>query len=182
MCGIAGCVAPAGSQPDREALERMGAALVHRGPDDQGLEIDGQVGLVSRRLAIVDPTPAGHQPMRASGGRWLLAYNGEVFNHLDLRAELEPARWQGHSDTETVLQALARWGEDALPRFNGLFGLAALDADGGRVLLARDRWGVKPLYWTRHQGCFWFASEMRALFAAGVPRRALPDVVAHAVV
>jgi asparagine synthase (glutamine-hydrolysing) len=182
MCGIAGCVAPAGSQPDRDALERMGAALAHRGPDDQGLVVEGRVGLVSRRLAIVDPTSAGHQPMRHPGGRWRLAYNGEVFNHLDLRRELEPARWQGHSDTETVLEALSRWGEDALPRFNGLFGLAALDADGGRLLLARDRWGVKPLYWAQHRGCFWFASEMGALFAAGVPRRALPDVVAHAVV
>jgi asparagine synthase (glutamine-hydrolysing) len=182
MCGIAGCVAPAGARPDRDALERMGAALSHRGPDDQGIAIDGQVGLVSRRLAIVDPTPAGHQPMRHPDERWLLTYNGEVFNHLDLRRVLEPARWRGHSDTETVLEALSRWGHDALPRFNGLFGLAALDADAGRVLLARDRWGVKPLYWARHGGCFWFASEMRALFAAGVPRRALPDVVAHAVV
>jgi asparagine synthase (glutamine-hydrolysing) len=182
MCGIAGCVAPAGAEPDRAALERMGAALAHRGPDDQGLEIEGQVGLVSRRLAIVDPSPAGHQPMRHRDGSWQLAYNGEVFNHLDLRRELEPAQWRGHSDTETVLEALSRWGEGALPRFNGLFGLAALDPDGGRVLVARDRWGVKPLYWARHGGCVWFASEMRALFAAGVPRRALPDVVAHAVV
>ena len=182
MCGIAGCVTPAGSSPDREALERMGAALAHRGPDDQGLAIDGQVGLVSRRLAIVDPTPAGHQPMGHPDGRWLLAYNGEVFNHPELRRELEPASWHGHSDTETVLESLSRWGENALPRFNGLFGLAALDADGGRLLLARDRWGVKPLYWARHGGCFWFASEMRALFAAGIPRRALPEVVAHAVV
>lgn len=182
MCGIAGCVAPAGEAPDREVLERMGAAIAHRGPDDQGIAIDGNVGLVNRRLAIVDPTPAGHQPMAHREGRWRLTYNGEVFNHLELRRELEPVPWQGHSDTETVLEGLARWGDGALPRFNGLFGLAALDRDGGRVLLARDRWGVKPLYWARHNGTLWFASEMRALFAAGVPRRALPDVVAHAVV
>ena len=182
MCGIAGCVAPAGEAPDREALERMGAAIAHRGPDDQGIAVEGNVGLVNRRLAIVDPTAAGHQPMRTRDGRWLLTYNGEVFNHLDLRRELEPVAWQGHSDTETILEALARWGEAALPRFNGLFGLAALDSGGGRLLLARDRWGVKPLYWARHGGAVWFASEMRALFAAGVPRRVLPDVVAHAVV
>jgi asparagine synthase (glutamine-hydrolysing) len=182
MCGIAGCVAPAGEAPDRAALERMGAALAHRGPDDQGIAVEGQVGLVHRRLAIVDPTPAGHQPMRHSGGRWSLTYNGEVFNHAELRRELEPVPWVGHSDSETVLEALARWGDGALPRFNGLFGLAALDSAGRRLLLARDRWGVKPLYWARHAGALWFASEMRALFAAGVPRRALADVVAHAVV
>ena len=182
MCGIAGCVAPAGETPDRGALERMGATLAHRGPDDQGIEVEGNVGLVNRRLAIVDPTPAGHQPMRHREGRWLLTYNGEVFNHLELRQELEPVPWRGHADTETVLEAFSRWGESALPRFNGLFGLAALDRDGGRLLLARDRWGVKPLYWARHAGTLWFASEMRALFAAGLPRSARPDVVAHAVV
>ena len=182
MCGIAGCVAPARETPDRGALERMGAALAHRGPDDQGITVEGPVGLVNRRLAIVDPTPAGHQPMRHRHGRWWLTYNGEVFNHRELRGELEPVAWRSQADTESVLEALARWGEGALTRFNGLFGLAALDLDRGRLLLARDRWGVKPLYWARHEGAIWFASEMRALFAAGVPRRALPDVVAHAVV
>jgi len=182
MCGIAGCVAPAGEAPDRDALERMGAALAHRGPDDQGVAVEGSVGLVNRRLAIVDPTPAGHQPMRHPDGRWWLTYNGEVFNHLELRRELEPAKWRGHTDTESVLEAFARWGPAALPRFNGLFGLAALDTERRTLRLARDRWGVKPLYWARHAGRLWFASEMRALFAAGVPRRARPDVVAHAVV
>jgi asparagine synthase (glutamine-hydrolysing) len=182
MCGIAGCVAPAGEAPDRGALERMGAALAHRGPDDQGIEVDGNVGLVNRRLAIVDPTPAGHQPMRHPRGRWWLTYNGEVFNHVELRGELEPTAWRGHTDTESVLEAFARWGEAALPRFNGLFGLAAVDLEARTLLLARDRWGVKPVYWARHGGRLWFASEMRALFAAGVPRRAARDVVAHAVV
>lgn len=182
MCGIAGCVAPGGDEPDRRALERMGAALAHRGPDDQGVVVEGQVGLVSRRLAIVDPTPAGHQPMAHRGGSWSITYNGEVFNHRELRHELEPVPWASQTDTETVLEALARWGEDALPRFNGLFGLAALDRADGRLLLARDRWGVKPLYWAHHAACVWFASEMRALFAAGVPRRAARGVVAHAVV
>jgi asparagine synthase (glutamine-hydrolysing) len=182
MCGIAGCVAPAGEAPDREALERMGSALAHRGPDDEGILVEGNVGLVNRRLAIVDPSPAGHQPIRDAGGRWWLTYNGEVFNHLELRRELEPAAWRGHTDTETVVEAFGRWGEAALPRFNGLFGLAALDLERKCLLLARDRWGVKPVYWARHAGCLWFASEMRALFAAGVPRRPLPDVVAHAVV
>ena len=170
MCGIAGCVAPAGEAPDREALERMGAVLAHRGPDDQGIAVEGGVGLVNRRLAIVDPTPAGHQPMRHPSGRWWLTYNGEVFNHLELRRELEPAAWRGHTDTESVLEALARWGEPALPRFNGLFGLAALDLERRSLLLARDRWGVKPHYWARPRRGFRVSSERRARLAAAGSR------------
>src|SRR5687767_4110949 len=114
MCGIAGCVAAPGRAPERSALERMAAALAHRGPDDEGIAVDGQVGLVQRRLAIVDPSPAGHAPMEDAGGDWLLTYNGEVFNHLDLRDELPGVPWRGGSDTETLVEALARWGEDAV--------------------------------------------------------------------
>jgi asparagine synthase (glutamine-hydrolysing) len=150
----------------------MRAALAHRGPDGSGIEIEGNVGLVHTRLAIVDPSPAGRQPMRHPGGRWLLSYNGEVFNHADLRRELGDAGFEGGSDTETLLFSLARWGEDAVPRFNGLFAFAALDAERNRLLLVRDRFGVKPLYFATHRGTLWFASEIGALIAAGVP--ALP--------
>ena len=103
MCGIAGCISPPGAAPDHAALERMARALAHRGPDDHGIEVAGQVGLVHTRLSIVDPSPAGHQPMELGGGRWWLTYNGEVFNHLELRRELEPASWRGHTDTEPRL-------------------------------------------------------------------------------
>ncbi|CAA9514012.1 MAG: Asparagine synthetase [glutamine-hydrolyzing], partial [uncultured Solirubrobacteraceae bacterium] len=180
MCGIAGCVAPAGSEPDRERLARAAAALAHRGPDDEGIEVIGNVGLVHRRLAIVDPGPAGHAPMATRSGDWWLTYNGEVFNHLALRGELGPREWRGGSDTETVLVALEAWGEGALPRFNGLFALAALDRPRGRLLLARDRFGVKPLYLAEHEGTLWFASELKALLAAGVPRRPARAALAHA--
>ena len=179
MCGIAGCVAPPGREPDRAALERMMAALSHRGPDDRGIEVVGSVGLVHTRLAIVDPSPAGHEPMEHDG--WWLTYNGEVFNHLELRAELDGAPWRGGSDTETLLRALARWGEEAVPRCNGLYAYAALDSAARRLLLVRDRFGVKPLYVARHGGALWFASEMRTLLEAGVPRRARPDLLEHAV-
>jgi asparagine synthase (glutamine-hydrolysing) len=181
MCGIAGCVVLPGREPDRAALERMAGALAHRGPDDAGVEVVGQVGLVHRRLSIVDPSPAGHQPMALDGGRWWLTYNGEIFNHLDLRAELGSRQWRGGSDTETLLHALDAWGEDAIARCNGLYAFAALDRDRGRLLLVRDRFGVKPLYVARHAGALWFASEIKALLAAGVPRGVRPEVLAHAV-
>src|SRR5207248_1565016 len=181
MCGIAGCIVAPGGRPDRGALERMAAAIAHRGPDDRGIEILGQVGLVNTRLAIVDPSPVGHQPMSGADGRWWLTYNGEVFNHLELRAQLGPRAWRGGSDTETVLAALEEWGEAAIARCNGLFAWAALDTAGRRLLLVRDRFGVKPLYLARHDGALWFASELRALLAAGVPARPRTDVLAHAV-
>jgi asparagine synthase (glutamine-hydrolysing) len=169
MCGIGGCVVPAGQGPPTEALHRMRDALAHRGPDGDGIEVEGNVGLVHTRLAIVDPSPAGSQPMRHPGGRWLLSYNGEVFNHADLRRELGEAGFQGQSDTETVLHSLARWREEAVHRFNGLFAFAALDLERNRLLLVRDRFGVKPLYLALHRGALWFASEIGALLAAGIP-------------
>jgi asparagine synthase (glutamine-hydrolysing) len=159
----------------------MAGALAHRGPDDEGIAVDGGVGLVQRRLAIVDPTPAGHAPMEDAAGGWLLTYNGEVFNHLDLRAELSPPEWRGGSDTETLVEALARWGAGAVPRCNGLFAYAALDRAGRRLLLVRDRFGVKPLYVARHAGGLWFASEMRALLEAGVAGDVRRDLLAHSV-
>src|SRR4051812_28415153 len=122
MCGIAGCVVRPGARPDTAALERMATALGHRGPDDHGGVVQGSVGLAHTPLAIVAPTPAGHQPMRGPGG-WWLTYNGEVFNHGSLRADLgEDVEWRGGSDSETVLRALERWGvPKAVPRMNGLF-------------------------------------------------------------
>ena len=160
----------------------MARAIDHRGPDAHGIEVVGSVGLAHTRLAIVDPTPAGAQPMADAGGRWWLTYNGEVFNHAELRRELPGVGWRGHSDTETLVEALAAWGDEAIARCNGLFAYAALDEERRRLLLVRDRFGVKPLYIARHDGGLWFASEFRALLAAGLPRRARSQTLAHAVV
>jgi asparagine synthase (glutamine-hydrolysing) len=157
----------------------MAEALSHRGPDDRGVATFANVGLVNTRLAIVDPGPAGHQPIADSSRRWLLTYNGEIFNHLALRDELAGG-WRGRSDSETLVAALAAWGKPALERCNGFFALAALDLAEGRLLLARDRFGVKPIYIARWKGGIWFASEMRALIAAGVPARPRRDVLGYA--
>ncbi len=177
MCGIAGCVMPSGSPPDRIALERMRDALHHRGPDDHGILVEENVGLVHTRLAIVEPTPAARQPMRHAPSGSAVTYNGEVFNHSDLRRELERERFSSGSDTETALEALCEWGDEALIRFNGLFALAFLDRPGRRLVLSRDRFGVKALYLARHGGGIWFASEIGALLALGVPARPRRDVV-----
>jgi len=182
MCGIAGCVASPGRRPDLAALQRMETSLEPRGPDDSGIERWQNVGLVNTRLAIVDPGSAGRQPMADHLGRWLITYNGEVYNHLELRSRLPVSRWRGHSDTETLVEALAAWGQAAVEHCNGPIAFAAVDKANSRLLLARDRFGKKPLYVARHDGALWFASEMRALLAAGVPARPRLDVLAHAVV
>jgi asparagine synthase (glutamine-hydrolysing) len=165
--------------PDRAVLERMVAALSHRGPDETGVQVVGSVGLGHSRLSIVDPSPAGRQPMIGPAGRWWITYNGEVFNHLDLRRGLPPHSYRGGSDTETLVHGLETWGLAAVPRCNGLFAFAALDLGESRLVLVRDRFGVKPLYYARNAGGLWFASEFAALFAAGVPRRPRRDILAH---
>lgn len=156
----------------------MARALEPRGPDDEGIEIWENVGLVNRRLAIVDPSAAGRQPISDPRGRWTLSFNGEVYNHRELRRELDAAGWEGHSDSETLVRALSEWGEGAVRRSNGPMALAALDREGRRLLLARDRFAKKPLYVARDSGTIWFASEVRALLAAGL--RPGPDRAALA--
>ncbi len=162
----------------------MTAALRHRGPDDDGLWSDAEagIGLGHRRLAILDLSAAGRQPMLSADGRWVLSFNGEIYTHLEVRRELEQAaaiRWRGHSDTETLIEAVARWGlEGALGRCAGMFALALWDRRERRLQLARDRFGEKPLYYARLGGDFVFASELGALrlhprFAAAIDRRAL---------
>ncbi len=180
MCGIAGCAVAPDQTVDPDVLARMAAALRHRGPDDHGVEVIGNVGMASTRLAIVDPTPRGHEPMADPDGRWWLTYNGEVFNHLELRARMPGRAFRGGSDTETLVNALAEWGDAAPARCNGFFAFAALDVAQRRLLLVRDRFGVKPLYWTRHGGGVWFASEAGALLEAGVRRRLDRDALTYA--
>jgi asparagine synthase (glutamine-hydrolysing) len=153
----------------------MRDALLHRGPDGSGVEIIDNVGLVHTRLAIVDVSERAHQPMRHPSGGWWLSYNGEIFNHKAIRAELAGESFVSDGDTETLLHALADWGPKVLPRLNGQFAFAALDLTAGRLLLARDRFGIKPLYIARSDDGIWFASEPAALLAAGIEPSPRPD-------
>lgn len=173
MCGICGIYAP-GRADGAEALAplaAMNASLAHRGPDDAGLWTapDAGLGLGHRRLSILDLSPLGRQPMVSASGRYVLCFNGEVYNHLRLRAELEPLghRFRGGSDTETMLAAIEQWRlEGALARFNGMFAFALWDAAERRLTLVRDRLGVKPLYvGDLSGGGLVFGSELKALRA-----------------
>lgn len=171
MCGIAGFLdgRALSERYDQDAIvRRMTNVLQHRGPDDSGFWLDGERGIAlgHRRLSIVDLSPAGHQPMVSQCGRYVIAYNGEIFSHLDMRAELEAAgcAFRGHSDTEVMLEAISRWGLDAtLPRLIGMFAIALWDRAERTLTLVRDRVGIKPLYWLDAGGLFLFGSELKAL-------------------
>ena len=164
MCGIAGILAREGQVVHEGVLRLMGEAIAHRGPDDHGTHIDGPAGLASRRLAVIDITPAGHQPMATEDGRFTIVYNGELYNFRELGAELA-ARGNGlrsHSDTEVVLRAYREWGPACVERFNGMFALAIWDHDERTLFVARDRYGIKPLYWARAGDELLFGSEIKS--------------------
>ncbi len=180
MCGIAGIVSPA-IPVSLPLLAAMNHTLVHRGPNDGGewVSSDGRVGLASRRLAILDLSAAGHQPMTSFDGALTVTYNGEIYNYVELRDELRSRGhvFRTHTDTEVILAAYAEWGEHAVERFNGMFAFALWDARRGRLFAARDRFGEKPFYYTQLPDRLLFASEIKALLAdEAVPRR-LDEIV-----
>lgn len=167
MCGITGVVHLNNEPVSPAILQKMTDAIAHRGPDGEGHWIEGNVGLGHRRLAIIDLSPAGHQPMISADHRYVLSYNGEIYNFRELRSELETAGYwfRSKTDSEVVLAALAHWGNDALLRFNGMFAFALWDRKERTLLLARDRYGIKPLYYGRQGGFFVFGSEQKAILA-----------------
>ncbi|MBX6329661.1 MAG: asparagine synthase (glutamine-hydrolyzing) [Pseudolabrys sp.] len=175
MCGIAGCLHVDGRPAAAAVLRRMARMLAHRGPDGEGYFTDDAFGLGHRRLAIIDLSAAAAQPMTSADGRYVIAYNGEVYNFRELRGELVARghRFRTASDTEVVLEALAAWGPKAIERFNGIFAFVLWDRRERRLLLARDRYGVKPLYYAQVGAAFLFASEIKALLAHGALAPAL---------
>ena len=186
MCGIAGIVGSA----DRMALSRMLEAQRHRGPDDDGIFVDEAqgVGLGSVRLSILDLSPLGHMPMSTDDGKVTIVYNGEIYNWREVRQELERLghRFRSHTDTEVLLCGYCQWGADCLTRLRGMFAFAIWDMrpeqlrqGRGKLFLARDRLGIKPLYWTRRDGVLLFASEIKALIASGLVRRQLDLWAVH---
>ena len=196
MCGIAGFMTATGHASMAADGVRMANAIAYRGPDDLGVWADSAAGicLAFRRLSIIDLSPAGHQPMHSAGGRYVLAFNGEIYNHLALRLDLQAAgntpAWRGHSDTETLLAAFEHWGVEAtLWRAVGMFAIALWDCAERRLTLARDRLGEKPLYYGRAGAdrALIFGSELKALrtypgFANPVSRDALALYLQHCVV
>lgn len=171
MCGLVGFVRPGGLAPDNapRLIDAMADALAHRGPDDRGIWVDMAAGVAMghRRLSIIDLSAAAHQPMIGDRDQYVLAFNGEIYNHGVLREELERSsapRWRGHSDTETLLAGILVWGlEGTLRRAEGMFALALWDREARQLWLARDRLGEKPLYYGWQNDVFMFASELKAL-------------------
>lgn len=168
MCGITGVLSfDQGVAVSCELIQKMTGCLQHRGPDDDGLYAAGPIGLGHRRLAIIDLSPGGHQPMPGPDGTTWLIYNGEIYNYRDIRAELETQshRFKSHSDTEVILHAYQEDGPDCLARFNGMFAFALWDEQKQQIFLARDRFGIKPLYFYRDNRRLIFASEIKAILA-----------------
>ena len=162
MCGIAGWYRRDDRAVDPATVEAQCRSLFHRGPDDGGVMTDGDLGLGMRRLSILD-IAGGHQPMDSECGRFTIVYNGEVYNHRDVRRELSDVAFRTHSDTETILAAFARWGNAAWPRLEGMFAVAIWDRHTRTLTLARDPLGIKPLYFSEQNGGLSFASEIKAL-------------------
>jgi len=167
MCGIAGQFCLNGNTPDTQLLSAMSERLIHRGPDGEGTRICGCTGLVHRRLAIIDLSEDGLQPMTNEDGTLWLVFNGEIYNYLELREELARAghRFHSHSDTEVILHAYEEWGSECLSRFNGMWAFALWDERKQELFCSRDRFGIKPFYYTVAGGSFLFASEIKALLS-----------------
>ncbi len=172
MCGIAGIVNVSGQAVEPAEIERLTALVAHRGPDGAGhwFSAERNVALGHRRLAIIDPGPGGYQPMLSSDGRYAIVFNGEIYNFLELRRELEAlgATFRTQSDTEVILAAWRAWQEDMLMRFNGMWALAIFDTETRELFLARDRFGIKPLLYAMSPDRLVFASEQRALVQSGL--------------
>jgi asparagine synthase (glutamine-hydrolysing) len=174
MCGIAGIFNLNGEPVSPVNLRKMTDAITHRGPDGEGFFTDSFIGFGHRRLAIIDLSPAGHQPMVTPDGQFVLTYNGEIYNYQELRVELESlgCQFRSRTDSEVVLHSYVQWGPDCISRFNGMFAFAVWDKTRQELFLARDRYGIKPLYYCFVGNKFLFGSEQKAILEhPAVPRK-----------
>ena len=181
MCGICGELRFDGAPPDEQALTRVAAALARRGPDDAGSYREGPVAFAHRRLAVIDLSSSSHQPMVDAALGLAIVFNGTIYNYRELRDELAARghTFFSHGDTEVILKAYAQWGEQSVERFNGMFAFALWDSKAQRLFLARDRTGIKPLYYARSAGRLRFASTLPALLAGGDIDTAIDPVALH---
>ncbi|HDM78750.1 MAG TPA: asparagine synthase (glutamine-hydrolyzing) [Deltaproteobacteria bacterium] len=165
MCGICGIFNLNGDPVEHRHIKAMADSLAHRGPDDEGIFIDVNIALGHRRLAVLDVSPAGHQPMTTADGQIVIVYNGEIYNFLEIRRELEGLgyHFKSRGDTEVLLNAYNEWGIDVVQRLNGMFAFAIWDGRTKTLYLARDRFGIKPLYWTKIGDTFLFGSEIKSI-------------------
>ena len=173
MCGLAVMLGLGGRLPDAVVLGRMSQSIAHRGPDDSGLYLHHQVGFGFRRLSILDLSPTGHQPMSSDDGQLVIVFNGEIYNYLELRDELQAAGYcfRSTSDTEVLLTAYRHWGPECLARLNGMWAFVIHDRRRGVLFGARDRFGVKPLFVHRGKDCWLLASEVKAILASDLYQR-----------
>jgi asparagine synthase (glutamine-hydrolysing) len=181
MCGIAGIVTRRSTLDLERAIAEMTYRVRHRGPDDEGCYVAERVALGHRRLSIIDLSASGHQPMTSPDGRYVITFNGEIYNYLELKPELQAGGFQfrSNTDTEVIIAAFAAWGVDCLSRFNGMWSFAIYDTKHGTIFAARDRFGVKPFYYTLNETCFAFGSEIRQLLPLLPSVSAKPAVVSE---
>jgi len=181
MCGLCGLIDRGGGPIDRGVVEAMTRRIAHRGPDDEGVYVAPGAGLGHRRLSIIDLSAAGHQPMASSDGSLVAVYNGEIYNYREVREELARAgaRFRTATDTEVAIEAYRRWGVEGFARLNGMFAIALWSPSRRELVLARDRFGIKPLYYLERGGMLAFGSEIKAILASGLLDRQLDPAALH---
>lgn len=178
MCGIAGVVNKRGEKVNRNIIQTMNDVMAHRGPDAEGIYMDGNVGLGHRRLSIIDISENGTQPMFSADKRFVIIFNGEIYNYIELKAQLkkEGAKFLTDTDTEVIIEAYRHWGIECTKYFNGMWGLALYDTMKKQIFISRDRFGVKPLYIYDSSDEFIFASEIKSIIAVK-PEQKEVDVI-----
>jgi asparagine synthase (glutamine-hydrolysing) len=181
MCGLYGALSFSGQAVDQSLATAMSEKVARRGPDDQGEWFDGPVMLGHRRLSIIDLSPQGHQPMQDTDGRYIIIFNGTIYNYPGLREQLiaDGYRFNSQSDTEVILNAYACWGEQCTEKLHGMFAFAIWDKKNQSLFLARDRMGIKPLYYAQTPSGFYFASNPQALLATGLCDTRIDPVGLH---